>query len=60
MNTTAYGQTDYAAAATAPGERIPGPPSAGMIFVMICWLLAAGVLFVEGAIIFIGILKAVA
>ncbi|MFL5296988.1 MAG: hypothetical protein ACJ798_11460 [Phenylobacterium sp.] len=60
MNTTSHDNAAYADAATPPGERIHGPPSAGLIFVMICWLLAAGVLFVEGALIFAGILEAVA
>lgn len=59
MNTTNYDNSVYAAAATPPGERIPGPPSAGLIFLWIAWIIAAAVLIGEGAVIGMGILQGV-
>jgi hypothetical protein len=59
MNTTSYDTSAYAAAATPPGERIPGPPSGGLIFIWICWLLGAAVLAVIGGPVLMGILQAV-
>ena len=45
---------------TAPGERIPGPPSGGLIFLWIGWLLAAGFMLLIGGPVLVGILQAVA
>jgi len=59
MNSNSYDTSAYAAAATPPGEHIPGPPSAGLIFIWICWLLAAAVLFGLGGLVFVGILQSV-
>ncbi len=60
MNTTNYDHAALAAASTPPGERIPGPPSGGLVFLWIVWILAAAVLFIEGGIIGLGILQSVA
>jgi hypothetical protein len=59
MNSTSYDNASYAAAATPPGERIPGPPSGGLIFLWIAWLVVAAVLVFEGGAIGLGILQAV-
>jgi hypothetical protein len=59
MNTTSYHHAALATAATPPGERIPGPPSGGYVFVLICWLLAAAVLLGLGGMVFAGILQSV-
>lgn len=59
MNTTAYDHAALAAAATPAGERIPGPPSSGLIVMWIAWLIAALALFGVGGPVFIGILQAV-
>jgi hypothetical protein len=60
MNTTSYDHAALAAAVTPPGERIPGPPSGGYLFVLICWLAAAAVLLGLGGMVFVGILQSVA
>jgi hypothetical protein len=59
MNTTSYDDAARAAAATPPGERIPGPPSGGLIFLWIGWLAVAAILVFEGGEIGLGILRAV-
>jgi hypothetical protein len=48
----------YASAGTTPGRRIPGPPTGGLLFLLIAWLIAAAVILVEGGAVFVGILKA--
>ena len=59
MNTLSYNDSVRAAEATPPGERIPGPPSAGLAFIWAMWLLAAAPLVVIGGAVFVGILQAV-
>ena len=60
MNTSQYDSSAYAAAATPPGERIPGPPSGGLVFLWIVWAIAAAVLVFEGGAIGLGIIHGVA
>jgi hypothetical protein len=59
MNTTSYDHAALAAQATPPGERIPGPPSGGLIFLWIGWLLAAALMIGLGGAVFLGILETV-
>ena len=59
MNTSQYDNSAYAAAATPPGERIAGPPSGGLVFLWIVWIIAAAALVFEGGVIFLGIVEGV-
>jgi hypothetical protein len=59
MNANSYDTGARAAAATPPGEHIPGPPSGGLIFLWIAWLIVAAMLVFEGGAIFVGILQGV-
>lgn len=47
----------YATSETAPGERIHGPPSGGLIFVWICWLAVAALMILLGGAVFLGIFQ---
>lgn len=60
MNTSNYDEARRAAEATPPGEHIPGPPTGGLLFLWIGWLLAAALMIFLGGAVFVGILKGVA
>jgi hypothetical protein len=59
MNTTSYSDKQRMAEATPPGEHVTGPPSPGLAFIWVVWLLAAAVMLVIGGLVFVGILQAV-